>query len=159
MIWVVRQFNGTIVGLNAGSSATIPTNAVNIQATVTNATLSGNTITVFNNAITVATLLLSSAPGLGTSVSTRADATLGGYDIFLTSTISPTPTVTWSPSVEIGVEGSAIALGTITPSGSTLASVLVSGIPVGATLRDGTHSFIASSGAPRSMRLVGITAR
>ena len=144
---VVRQFNGTIIGLNAGSSATVPTNAVNIQATVTNATLSGNTITVFNNATTVATLLLGSAPGAGTSVSIRADATLGGYDIFLASAISPTPTVTWSPSAEIGVEGSAIALGTITPSGSTLASVLVSGIPVGATLRDGTHSFIASSGA------------
>ncbi len=143
---VVRQFGGAIAGLNAGTSTTVPTNAVNIQTTVTGAVLSGNTITVANNATTVATLVLSAAPAAGTSVTTRADPTLGGYDIFLTSSGNPLPTVTWSPATEIGVEGSAIGLGTITPGGTGLTSVLVSGIPVGATLGDGTHSFTASGG-------------
>ena len=45
------------------------------------------------------------------------------------------------------MEGSGVALGTITPTGSGLVSVQISGIPVGATLSDGTHSFIASAGA------------
>src|SRR6185437_10807215 len=56
------------------------------------------------------------------------------------------PTISWSPSVGSGVEGIGIALGTIATSGSGLASLRVSGIPVGATLSDGTHSFVASAG-------------
>ncbi|MCW3475507.1 hypothetical protein OL599_13060 [Rhodovastum sp. RN2-1] len=142
---VVRQFGGTIAGLNAGASITIPTNAINVQTTVTGAVLSGNTITVSNNATTVATLVLSAAPVTGSTVVTRADATLGGFDVFLTSATAPT--VTWSPATETGVEGGAIALGTIAPTGNGLTSVLVSGVPVGATLGDGTHSFVASAGA------------
>src|SRR6185437_16160115 len=59
---------------------------------------------------------------------------------------APPPTVTWTPSVGSGVEGIGIALGTIATSGSGLASLRVSGIPVGATLSDGTHSFVASAG-------------
>jgi hypothetical protein len=61
-------------------------------------------------------------------------------------TVTGLPVVTWSPAAETGVEGSAIALGTITPSGNTLTSVLVSGVSLGATLSDGTHSFVASAG-------------
>ncbi len=142
----VRQFNGTIAGLNTGPSTTAPTNAIDIQATVTGAVLSGNTITVSNNATTVATLVLSAAPAAGTSVFIHADAKLGGYDVFL-ATIGPSlPTVTWSPATGTGVEAGAIALGTIAPSGTGLTSVLVSGIPIGATLGDGTHSFVASAG-------------
>ena len=55
-------------------------------------------------------------------------------------------TVTWSPGIGSGVEGGAIALGTIAASGSGLTALRVSGIPVGATLSDGTHSFVASAG-------------
>jgi hypothetical protein len=151
---VVQQFNGKITGLNVGSSATIPTNAVNIQATVTKATLSGNTIIVSNGATTVATLSLSATPATGSNAVAEADATLGGYDVFLTNAPSTAPTVSWSPGLATGAEGSAIALGTITPTGTTLTSVLVSGIPVGATLSDGTHSFKAAA-ASTSVNILG----
>ena len=70
-------------------------------------------------------------------------------------TVNPlAPTVSWSPSAEIGVEGSSIKLGTIsatvgglTGDSNSLASLVVSAIPVGATLSDGSgHSFTASAG-------------
>ena len=70
------------------------------------------------------------------------------------------PTVSWSQGAIAGASGSAIALGTIIPSlgqfvaaGSTttLASVLVSGIPIGARLSDGTNSFSPRRAPPRSM--------
>ena len=152
---VVQGFNGTIAGLNVGTSATIPTNAVNIQAPVTSATLSGSQITVMNGTMTVATLQLSVAPNSGRAAVT-ADNVLGGYDVFLTSAAPGGPTVTWSPSAETGVEGHAISLGTIMPSGGSgsYSSVLVSGVPVGATLGDGAHSFTASTGNT-SFNIVG----
>ncbi|MBR0938283.1 Ig-like domain-containing protein [Bradyrhizobium jicamae] len=60
------------------------------------------------------------------------------------------PTVTWLPQAESGVEGAAIALGTIAASASSLPgnsvqSLVVSGIPIGAVLTDGTNSFVATS--------------
>jgi P pilus assembly chaperone PapD len=143
----VRQFNATILGLVAGASTTVPTNAVNIQTAVTKATLSGSTITVLNNTATVATLQLGAAPVAGTVVMTQADATLGGYDVFLVNGNTSVPTVSWLPAAETGTEGTAIALGTIIPLGNTLASVTISGIPVGDTLSDGTHSFTAATGS------------
>jgi hypothetical protein len=75
---VVQQFNGTIAGLGAG-------NSVNIQAAVTSASLSGNTITVLNDATTVATLQLSGTPAAGTVATAVADSTLGGYDVSLSN--------------------------------------------------------------------------
>ncbi|MBO0884492.1 MAG: hypothetical protein J2P17_29995, partial [Mycobacterium sp.] len=141
---VVQGFNGTIAGLNIGASASVPTNAVNIRTTVTSATLSGNAITVSNGGTTVATLRLSSAQPAGTRAVIAADATLGGYDVFLAPAA---PTVSWSPNAKTGVEGQTIALGTIVPaSGNPLQSVTVSGIPAGATLSDGVNSFAATSG-------------
>ncbi|WP_426442415.1 M10 family metallopeptidase C-terminal domain-containing protein [Bradyrhizobium genosp. P] len=63
------------------------------------------------------------------------------------------PTLTWLPQAESGVEGSAIALGTITATANSLPghsngvqSLVVSSIPVGAVLTDGTNSFVATSG-------------
>ncbi|MFB9270148.1 Ig-like domain-containing protein [Bradyrhizobium erythrophlei] len=63
------------------------------------------------------------------------------------------PTVTWLPQAECGVEGAMIALGTITATVNSLPghsnsvqSLVVSGIPVGAVLTDGTNSFMATSG-------------
>ena len=70
-----------------------------------------------------------------------------------TVTVAPlAPTVTWSSASASGAVGSAIALGTITDqvnglSGdtNTLQSLVVSGVPVGAVLSDGTNSFTATA--------------
>jgi len=63
------------------------------------------------------------------------------------------PKVTWSPSAECGIEGKAIALGSIVATANnvpghsnSVQSLVVSGIPVGAVLTDGTHCFVATSG-------------
>jgi len=63
------------------------------------------------------------------------------------------PTVTWLPQAESGIEGTAIALGAITATVNSLPghsdsvqSLVVSGIPAGAVLTDGTNSFMATSG-------------
>jgi Bacterial Ig-like domain/FecR protein len=63
------------------------------------------------------------------------------------------PKVSWLPQAESGIEGRAIALGTITASGNSLPghsdnvqSLVVSGIPVGAVFTDGTNCFVATSG-------------
>ena len=48
----------------------------------------------------------------------------------------------WNPATETGVEDSSISLGVI--SGAT-GTVVISGIPVGAKLSDGVHSFTATS--------------
>ncbi|WP_128971309.1 DUF4347 domain-containing protein, partial [Bradyrhizobium tropiciagri] len=56
------------------------------------------------------------------------------------------PTVTWGASTP-GVEGTAIHLGTLAASDAAgIVSLMVSAIPVGATLTDGTHTFTATSG-------------
>jgi len=63
------------------------------------------------------------------------------------------PTVTWLPQAESGVEGTTIALGTITATVNSLPgysdsmqSLVVSGIPVGAVVTDGTNCFVATNG-------------
>lgn len=63
------------------------------------------------------------------------------------------PTVTWSPQAESGIEGKAIALGVITATVDSLPghsdsveSLVVSGIPAGAVLTDGTNCFMAVNG-------------
>jgi hypothetical protein len=63
------------------------------------------------------------------------------------------PTVRWLPQAESGVEGTAIALGAITASANSLPghingvqSLVVSGVPVGSVLTDGTNNFMATSG-------------
>ena len=70
-------------------------------------------------------------------------------------TVNPlAPTVSWSPGSEEGTEGSAIALGTLSAAANglagdsnSIASLIVSGIPVDATLSDGHgHTFTATSG-------------
>ena len=61
--------------------------------------------------------------------------------------------MTWLPQAESGIEGTAIALGAITATASSLPghsdsvqSLVVSGIPVGAVLTDGKNCFVATSG-------------
>jgi VCBS repeat-containing protein len=63
------------------------------------------------------------------------------------------PTVTWLPQAESGIEGTAIALGAITVTVNSLPghsdgvqSLVVSGIPAGAVVTDGTNCFAATSG-------------
>ncbi|WP_426419257.1 VCBS domain-containing protein [Bradyrhizobium genosp. A] len=63
------------------------------------------------------------------------------------------PIVTWLPRAESGIEGTAIALGTITATvnsvpghGNNVQSLVVSDIPAGALLTDGTNNFMATSG-------------
>jgi hypothetical protein len=64
------------------------------------------------------------------------------------------PKVTWLPPAESGIEGATIALGTITTTVNSLPghsngvqSLVVSGMPDGAVLTDGTNKFLASSGS------------
>ena len=141
----LRNFSGTVTGLAVGTSATVPTDDVNIQATVTKATLSGNQIVVVNGTTTVATLQLAAAPGAGAYTAIKADTTLGGYDVFLTN--AP-PSLTWSATAAAGTEGAPIALGALaSSSANTLASVLLSGVPAGAVVTDGVHSTVAA-GSP-----------
>ncbi len=52
------------------------------------------------------------------------------------------------------MEGEAIGLGTITPAGSGLTAVTISGLPVNATVSDGTHSF-AATGVTTSVNVLG----
>jgi hypothetical protein len=71
-----------------------------------------------------------------------------------TITVDETPpTVTWLPQAECGIEGRTIALGAITATvnglpghSDSVQSLVVSGIPAGAVLTDGTNCFIATSG-------------
>lgn len=63
------------------------------------------------------------------------------------------PTVTWLPQAEIGIEGTPNTLGTITVTvnsvpghSNSVQSLVVSGIPIGAVLTDGTNNFMATSG-------------
>ncbi|HEY0422974.1 MAG TPA: Ig-like domain-containing protein [Rhodopila sp.] len=82
---VLQGFSGKIAGLNVGASATIPTNAINIQAVVSKAVLAGSTLTIFNGSTIVAALALSATPVQGAYAVFRANATLGGYDVFLSN--------------------------------------------------------------------------
>ncbi|KWV58045.1 hypothetical protein AS156_35010 [Bradyrhizobium macuxiense] len=63
------------------------------------------------------------------------------------------PALSWLPQAETGIEGTAIALGTIAATANSLPghansvqSLVVGGIPVGAVLTDGTNSFVATIG-------------
>ena len=62
------------------------------------------------------------------------------------------PTVSWSTGAVTGAEGAAIALGTLSVKvnglagdTNTLASLILSGIPVGATITDGKNRFTATT--------------
>ena len=85
----------------------------------------------------------------------RNAATASPIQVFGTSTITA-PTVSWSPATQTGVEGSAIALGAITPisGNNSLSSVLVSGLAVGASLTDGKNTFTAATGTT-SVNILG----
>ncbi|HUN98069.1 MAG TPA: Ig-like domain-containing protein, partial [Bradyrhizobium sp.] len=63
------------------------------------------------------------------------------------------PTVTWSPQAERGIEGTAVKLGAIAATVNSIPghsdsvdSLVVSGIPAGAVLTDGSNCFMATKG-------------
>jgi len=63
------------------------------------------------------------------------------------------PKVTWLPQAESGIEGKAIALGVVTATvnsvpghSDSVQSLVVSGIPAGAVLTDGSNCFMAVNG-------------
>jgi hypothetical protein len=75
-----------------------------------------------------------------------ADASLPGLGVAVTA--AP-PAVAWSATSVKGTEGASISLGTLseTLNGEVGQSFVISGIPIGATLADGSHRFSASAGA------------
>jgi hypothetical protein len=75
-----------------------------------------------------------------------ADASLSGLGVAVTA--AP-PAVAWSAASVKGTEGASISLGTLseTLNGEVAQSLVISGIPVGATLTDGSNRFTASAGA------------
>ena len=79
-------FAATIGGLAEGTGITPNANYIDVNATVTDATLVGNTITLFSGVSQVGTLALSAPPPGGSFVDWATDATRGGTDIFLSST-------------------------------------------------------------------------
>src|SRR5438067_128148 len=89
-----------------------------------------------------------------TATTLDADGNTSTASITEAVTVNPlAPTLTWSASTP-STEGAAITLGTLAATvnglagdGNSLQSLLVSAIPVGATLSDGSgHSFTASAG-------------
>ena len=84
----VGAFQGTIVGLGETSGNTpTGTNYIDVNATVTSASISGNNILLTGVSGPLGTLALSAAPPPGAQVAWSSDATLGGTDIFLSSTV------------------------------------------------------------------------
>ena len=79
-------FAAIINGLAEGTGTTPTANYVDVNATVTNATLSGNDIILSNGGSPIGTLALGASPPGGSFVDWKPDATLGGTDIFLSST-------------------------------------------------------------------------
>ena len=62
--------------------------------------------------------------------------------------MSASTTLSWAPAASAGHAGSPVALGQITLSSpDTLISLIIDDIPQGATLSDGTNSFLAGPGA------------
>src|SRR5208337_2866931 len=129
--------------LSDGSGHSFTASAGSTSVDVHSWTLPGLKITPANDANLALNVAATSTDGTDLSSTTTAIETV---------TVSPlAPTV--APVAGSGVEGSAIALNLgVTVNGlsgdsNSLASLLVSAIPVGATLSDGINSFTASSGS------------
>ena len=84
----VGAFQGTIVGLGESTGNTpTGTNYIDVNAAVTSASISGNSIVLTGATGPLGTLALGAAPPVGAQVAWATDATLGGTDIFLSSTV------------------------------------------------------------------------
>jgi hypothetical protein len=87
-------------------------------------------------------------------------ATGTGNWVLATLVDTGAPSVAWSSGSVAGTEGAAIPLSTLAATtngqGNTLQSLVISAIPVGAVLSDGTHSFTAIAGST-SVNVAGWT--
>jgi Right handed beta helix region len=115
--------------------------------------LSGLTITPVNDANFTLTATATAETPWGSIRTASASQTVA---------VDPlAPTVAWSPASVTGPAGSAISLGTLSDTvngfggdGNSLQSLVIAGIPAGATLADGGHSFTAASGS-NSVNMAG----
>jgi hypothetical protein len=133
------SFGGTIAGIAAGDTIDLTTTKV------TAATFDGSSLTVTESTGQQTTYQISGAPA-GDTFWFKSDGATGTNLVVLPNTL------TLSPVAEIGVEGSPIALNLgVTVNGDTadhdsLATLVVSAIPIGATLSDGHgNSFTATA--------------
>jgi fibronectin-binding autotransporter adhesin len=133
------SFGGTIAGIVAGDTIDLTTTKV------TAATFNGSALTVTDSSGLQTTYQISGAPA-GDTFWFKSDGATGTNLVVLPNTL------TMSPVAETGVEGSPIALNPgVTVNGDTadhdsLATLVVSAIPVGATLSDGHgNSFTATA--------------
>src|SRR5208337_5408784 len=133
---------GATLSDGAGHSFTASAGSTSVD--VHSWTLSGLKITPANDTSFTVGVAATSVDAGGTLSSTTSSTEA-------VTVIPLAPSVT--PVAESGVEGSAIALNLgVTVNGlsgdsNSLASLLVSAIPLGATLSDGTNSFTASAGS------------
>ncbi|MGO4159005.1 beta strand repeat-containing protein [Cupriavidus sp. YAF13] len=106
---------------------------------------------------TLSSLTITPTNDANFTLSVAATATDGEGNLSTTTTATEMVTVnplapSLAPVAESGVEGAAIALNLgatvngLAGDSNSLASLVVSAIPVGATLSDGSHSFTASAG-------------
>jgi Ca2+-binding RTX toxin-like protein len=103
---ILQGFSGRIAGLGVSGNAGVPTNAIDLQATATKAVLNGSTITVFNGASVIGTLVLDAAPVAGAHAVVRSDLALGGSDVFLTNQPPPPPSKpVLAPGSDSGTQG------------------------------------------------------
>jgi hypothetical protein len=82
--------SGTIVGMNVGTSATAPTDYIDLAGVApgsfTSGVIAGNAIELFNGATLEAQFQLSAAPGAGTFVDWQSDGGTG-TDVFLSDVV------------------------------------------------------------------------
>jgi hypothetical protein len=93
------------------------------------------------------------------SVTNPSGLSASGSEILAVGAPPLAPTVSWSSGSPGGTEGAVIAIGSLSaavPAGDTLQSLVISAIPVGAVLSDGTHSFTATAGST-SVNVAGWT--
>ena len=111
----VGAFQGTIVGLGeASGSAPTGTNYIDVNATVTGASISGNNIVLTGAIGPLGTLALAAAPPVGAQVAWATDATLGGTDIFLSAVCYAAGTRLLTDQGEVPVEDIAEGMRLIT---------------------------------------------
>ncbi len=141
------------------SALPVGTKLTDGTATHTFTATAGNT-SVDINGWTLSNLKITPATDTNFTLSIAATAKDANGDLSAITTATDLVTVnplaatmTWAGAPSAGVEGSPLALGTIavtlhSSAGDTnnLASLVVSAIPIGATLSDGTNTFTASAG-------------
>lgn len=85
------NFSGTVSGMAVGTSATAPTDIINVQgATAVAAHLSASTLTITDSTGTIASIALSNTTGGALSsayADWQADPALGGTDVFLSNVV------------------------------------------------------------------------